>query len=56
MGVLVGSRFFVWEEELLRRLLDRLASVNLSLEEDRWAWRLDGSGSFSVYIGLFVAC
>jgi hypothetical protein len=38
MGVLVGSRFFVWEEELLRRLLDRLASVNLSLEEDRWVW------------------
>ncbi|GAU25055.1 hypothetical protein TSUD_257490 [Trifolium subterraneum] len=38
MGVLVVSRLFVWEEELVRQLLDRLASVNLSLEEDRWVW------------------
>ncbi|GAU40143.1 hypothetical protein TSUD_163120 [Trifolium subterraneum] len=42
-------RLFVWEEELLQRLQDLLpVDVPWSEAEDRWSWRLEEDGSFSV--------
>ncbi|GKF85538.1 RNA-directed DNA polymerase, eukaryota, partial [Tanacetum coccineum] len=36
------------EEEQLRLLVDSISSVVLSQSSDRWVWRLDSSGDFSV--------
>ncbi|CAJ2643030.1 unnamed protein product [Trifolium pratense] len=39
---------FLWEEELVVRLRDLLATVNLLMEDDGWKWVPDPEGVFSV--------
>jgi hypothetical protein len=41
-------RLFVWEEELLNRLLIDLQGFELSQGEDEWRWRLEDGGGFTV--------
>jgi hypothetical protein len=41
-------RFFVWEEDLLRHLLDLITLITLSDAGDRWGWKPDNGDAFSV--------
>ncbi|KEH40277.1 hypothetical protein MTR_1g026690 [Medicago truncatula] len=40
--------FFVWEENLFANLLRDVEGCRLSDEEDRWVWKLEEKGVFSV--------
>ena len=39
---------FVWEEELLKSLLEDLEGMRWSNGEDEWTWKLEDSGAYSV--------
>ena len=39
---------FVWEEELLISLMEDLEGHRWANHEDRWSWKLEGDGVFSV--------
>lgn len=39
---------FVWEENLLRELLDELEGYNMTFEDDFWCWKLEDDRHFSV--------
>lgn len=40
--------FFVWEETLSANLLMELEGILFTQEEDRWVWRLEDNGDYSV--------
>jgi hypothetical protein len=41
-------RFFEWETLLLNDLMEKINSVSLSSEEDRWGWVPEGGADFTV--------
>ncbi|GAU48661.1 hypothetical protein TSUD_189160 [Trifolium subterraneum] len=43
-----GKALFLWEEDLVVRLREVLASANLSCEDDGWSWLPDPDGVFTV--------
>ncbi|GAU40296.1 hypothetical protein TSUD_362760 [Trifolium subterraneum] len=62
--VLVGERWtwnfswrralFLWEEDLVVRLREVLASANLSCEDDGWSWLPDPDGVFTARKGFLM--